>query len=381
MKILLVCEFFPQDDRLNFTGGVEAYNYYLAKSLALKNEVTVICRRTNNQKNQVSKSQLKVLPAGNIASRIDTSITTFPSRLSFCLGAIKIGLSQDFDVVQGNNFVTYPVAFLIGLIKKKPKIAWYPDVFVGRWFKLTSFFSGLIGEIAERIYLSLPWDHYISLSKSTKTKLLRAQIDSTKITTIYAGIDTYFLKKAVGHKYEEFTICCICRLVNYKRVDLLIKALSILARKQYDLKLNIVGDGPEKLTLQNLAKKLKIEKRIKWESNLDRNELGSRLKSADLFCLASEQEGFGMVVMEAAAAGVPYVISDIAVFREITKGGKGGYLFKKGDEKELANKIEKIIINPLLKQKLATEAFKISKQYSWDKIAQEFEKVYVQTTK
>src|SRR5688572_24300802 len=148
MKLLFVTEFFPADNKLIFTGGVEAYNYFLIEELAKRHQITVICRRFDAKKDVKRKYQ--VIRVGPTPSKIDTGVSTIPQRLLFSINTTLIALKQDFDLVQGNNFVTYLPAFFAGILKRKPTVAWYPDVFIGKWLKLTGFLSGILGEFTEK---------------------------------------------------------------------------------------------------------------------------------------------------------------------------------------------------------------------------------------
>src|SRR5260221_8401212 len=127
MKLLFITEFFPVNDLLQFSGGVEAHNFYLFKELAKKHQVTVLCRWGEGQFVQNKDWGMKIIRIGNKHKRVDTNFTTIPERLAFFIESFIKGLSLEFDLVQGNNFVSYPSAFLLGLVKRKPTIAWYPD--------------------------------------------------------------------------------------------------------------------------------------------------------------------------------------------------------------------------------------------------------------
>lgn len=380
MKILFVAEFFPKHKGLLFTGGVEAYNYFLVKELSKRHEVIVICRNGIEHSNQEITKDFRVIRIGSADRRIDTGLTTLGSRMIFLLEGLRLGLNVDFDIVQGNNFVTYPLAFLLGFFKRKPSVAWYPDVFIGRWIKLVGFFSGIVGEITERISLILPWTHIVALSKTTKDKLKRVGINDKNISLIYAGVDLDFFKKIRVKKNNIFTICCISRLVGYKRVDLLIRAVAILQHKGYKFKVYIIGDGPEKNNLMHLTEKLSLESSIIFESNIPRVKLGERIKSSHLFCHPSVVEGFGLVLLEAAACGIPIVASDIMILKEITRERKGVVFFRSDNTIDLASKIELMIKNVKLRRNLSKQVLNLATEYSWSKVAQNFENVYSKLT-
>ncbi len=378
--LLFVTEFFPSSSDLKFTGGVEAYVYYLVEELSKRHQVTVICRKSSSKQKELN-SKYQVFRIGPVTSRVDTEFLTVPERMIFSINAIFIGLKQDFDLVQGNNFVTYVPAFLIGFIKRKPTLAWYPDVFLGEWIKLTGIFSGIFGEVVERISLRLPWAKFVALSLSTKNKLVGNGVMSERVETIYGGVDLSLFKTIKVKREKIFTICCISRLVNYKNVDVLIKAAKKLKDKNLDFKVIIIGYGPEKNKLISLIEEKGLSKIVSIRSKISRVELITYLKSSHVFCLPSSVEGFGLVILEAVAAGLPYVVSDIPVLREVTRNGQGGLFFKEKDPSDLAEKISRLIGDKILVKKLEKDGQKLLKWYSWDKIAKQFEEEYLKLKK
>lgn len=381
MKILFVAEFFPSNNELKFTGGVEAYNYFLVKELAKNNRVVVICRNIAGETTSNFLGKAKIIRIGNFTKKIDTSFSTIPERILFNFKGLWYGLKEDFDLVQGNNFVTYPLAFMLGLLKGKPKVAWYADVFLGKWTKIAGLLSGTFGEMVERATLHLPWNFYIALSVSTKEKLLAQNIDPKKIDVIYGGVDQNLFNIKKIRKAKIFTVCVISRLMTYKRIDLLIKAAEILMKKKLKFQIKIIGKGPEKEKLAKMATGLGVDKRIKWMSDLTIDQLIKQLKSSHILCHPSEEEGFGLVVIEAASCGLPYVISDIPVLKEISKNGLGGKLFKHSDQTDLASKLEEMILKRSEYNQLKKDTLKLASLYNWPIIAQQFEKVYAKILK
>ncbi len=347
MRILFVTEFFPKDKNLQFTGGVEVRTYYLIKELRQHHQVDIISRSP------------KVIAA--------TTSSLF-ARFLFIFQAIIKGIFISADIVEGSNFVTYLPAFLIAKLKGIPAIAWYPDVFIGTWQQ--KFGSvGVIGEIAERFSIKLPWDKIIALSKQTKTKLIQAGVDPRKIIVVYAGINQIEFSLIKIPKYHKPTICCISRLVSYKRVNDLIYALKLIRSHLSQTQLIIIGTGPEEKKLKQLAQKINLAPSIIWMNHLSRVDLIKELKKSHLFCLPSITEGFGLVTLEALAASVPYVNANIAINREITHGGKGGLLFIPQSPQDLAKKIISLLSNKKLYQQKISEAKQLCQNYSWQKSA------------
>ena len=161
------------------------------------------------------------------------------------------------------------------------------------------------------------------------------------------------------------TIICVARLVKTKRIDQLIKAVLGL---QPMPKLIIVGHGPQEKPLKNLA-----QGNVKFLQNLPRKDLIQILRRSDLFCLPSVVEGFGIATIEAMACGLPAVLADIPVNREVTRNGQGAVFFEPENIADLTDKIKSI--KAVYKQKQA-EAFKLARTYSWERIYKETKAVY-----
>ncbi len=149
-------------------------------------------------------------------------------------------------------------------------------------------------------------------------------------------IEDYYRTK----KFKETTICCIARLSPNKRVGDLIQAVAVVKKQIPDVNCIVIGDGDEREKLQSMIENLQLSDSVKLLGRIDKNEdVWKKLKSSHIFCLPSALEGFGIVILEAMACGIPYVCSDIPPLKEVTNNGQGGLLFKVGDSKDLAEKM------------------------------------------
>lgn len=381
MKILLVTEFFPSGKDLKFSGGVEARTFFLAKYLAKRHKVLVICSREKNTKYYEKFAGINIYRVGPFV-KYDAGANFFSikTKIGFIFSAIKAGAELKPDIVDGGNFIANFIAKQIAKKNKIPVVFWYPDVFIRNWIRTSGLFAGLAGSILEKINLLRSADYFIAISNSTKNKLLKLNVPSQKISVIPCGVELAEFKFSIP-KSKTTTLICISRLVSYKRINDLIWAFALIHKKNKKLKLKIIGRGPEKKKLQNICKMLKISRNVSFKSNLSRKELIKNIKSSYLFCLPSKVEGFGVSVIEAAAAGVPYVISNIDVFKEITKNGQGGLFFKVGNINNFASKIKNLISDKNLYRKKVVESSQLVKNYKWTDIAQKTESIYLSQIK
>ena len=115
---------------------------------------------------------------------------------------------------------------------------------------------------------------------------------------------------------ERFTVLCVCRFYARKRVDLLLRAAAMLRGRIPELEIRIVGGGMEEARLRSLWRELHLESAVKWIGDVTQRQLAAEYQRADVFCLPSIQEGFGIVFLEAMAAGQ-------ADYRSPFRGGSG----------------------------------------------------------
>ena len=363
MKIVLLTEFFPRDGKY-FTGGVEVRVTRLYEYLKKAgHEVTVVCRSGNYEFNSFS--------------------TAVKRLLFFCNLFVKIVFSglPKADVVEGTNFTTYILAFLYAKKIKAKVVAWYPDVFLGKAVERLGLINGVLTEIAERISLKLPWDRIIALSHETKNKLISAGVDRGKINVIYGGVNIHNSPNIP--KFPNPTIICISRLVRYKRIQDLILAVYLLKDRIPDIRLILVGEGPERKELKVQISNLKIEHNINLFSKVSEEGKMDLLAKSHVHILPSAVEGFGLVTIEALAVGTPVVNADIPINREILNGQKvdrstgcqvkGGLLFRLGNYVDLAEKIEILLTDNKLYDRKVKEGFELVKRYDWDKVNKEYE--------
>jgi glycosyltransferase involved in cell wall biosynthesis len=120
---------------------------------------------------------------------------------------------------------------------------------------------------------------------------------------------------------QGFTVLFAGRLYRRKRVDTLLRAAAMLRGRIPGLAVRIVGDGPHAAPFGRLARELEAGDTVHWLGDVPRSQLAAEYNRADVFCLPSVQEGFGIVLLEAMAAGKPIVASRAAAIPEVAPHG------------------------------------------------------------
>jgi glycosyltransferase involved in cell wall biosynthesis len=164
-------------------------------------------------------------------------------------------------------------------------------------------------------------------------------------------------------------LLCVGRLVEHKGHRILLKAVSLLP-DNIQWKLVIAGDGPMRAELKRDIAHMNVANRIEIKLELSDKEIQDEYSRASIFVLPSTSrggvEGFGIVLLEAMAQGVPIVASSTGGIPEVLDNGRCGLLVPPNDAPALANAIAKLSSNPDAARTLATAGReRLLKQYVW----------------
>jgi glycosyltransferase involved in cell wall biosynthesis len=174
-------------------------------------------------------------------------------------------------------------------------------------------------------------------------------IDTKKI--VIPGFD---LKKAQFSEYEGIVLF-VGRLAEEKNLGCLIRASRIVLKKFPKTLFLIVGDGPERMRLEELSRDLMIKENIIFDGLIEHKKLPNYYQMCDLFVLPSKHEGRGLVLIEAMAASKPVVTTDVGVAGELIINGETGFVVPVNDCDELAKKIITLLGNPELRKRMGSQ--------------------------
>lgn len=174
-------------------------------------------------------------------------------------------------------------------------------------------------------------------------------------------------KKDLKIKKDDFVLLYLGRLGKEKNIEFLINCQKDIVKKHPNIRLIIIGGGPEQKDFEDLAKKNKLEDNILFTGMIPWEEVPNYYQYADLFVTASQTETQGLTVIEAMAAGIPPICMDDDSFRLAVVDGINGRLFK--DKKEYKNIIEELYndrdkIKRMSKQARANAELHSSKHYA-----------------
>ena len=201
------------------------------------------------------------------------------------------------------------------------------------------------------------------------------QVKKEKIVIIPNGVaDEFFYKRGTKVTSGTLKILFVGRLAIQKRVDRLIEAVALVKSK---VEVTIVGDGEDREKLKNQVKSLNL-KNVTFVGRKSGKELLDYYFNSDLFLITSDKEGMPLVVLEAMAAGLPIIASDVTGLRELVSGT--GILVKPVAE-TFAHAIDKLSANKQELLKLSQKSSKKAHEYSWSKVSERIVKIYEEVQK
>jgi phosphatidylinositol alpha-mannosyltransferase len=160
-----------------------------------------------------------------------------------------------------------------------------------------------------------------------------------------------------------------------KGMDVLLASVEMMISRRPELRLVIAGRGESEPFLESLPPRVRAH--VELLGQISEDDKARLLRSVDVYCAPNTgQESFGIILLEAMAAGAPIVASDIEAFRRVLDTGRAGRLFAVGDPVALCIALEELLDNPDLRGKLAAAGSKTVAAYDWSVVATEVMRVY-----
>ncbi len=392
MKIGYFVKRFPYEKSVNnisedyvrwcHSDGGANVAYHLATNIAKRKDYEVnVFTTSSNSKDSIEKHE---------------NITVYRHGTNFTIGGSYISLKPFFkpqkckiDILHahGVSILSDIPALLYARREKIPLIFTYhgdPDTAPGDFIHKIAI-SVYAGYFLDKVLshantIICPSEHYIEESRFLGKY-------RNKIVVIPNGInleefDIPYSKEECREKLNlplnKNLLLFVGVLTRRKGPDVLVRAIPKIIKEVPDTKLIIVGRGKMRTELEELSKRLNVDNYIKFTGFVEDSLKPLYYRAADMFSLPSVMttEVFPIVLLEASASGLPMVVSDLDTLKCIIEDRSNGIVTRRGDENSLADAIIYFLENEDTREKMGMNAKKKVEDYSWDKIAEETEKVY-----
>ena len=365
MNILLLSQFFSTTK-----GGGEYVFNLIAKSLSEQGHLVWVI--TNKVKNEVYPVQKNInftfvpplleykggLPLG------------FYENITYVINSINKGLkiikNEKIDIIHSNNFSPALAGSILSALCGKPHITTVHDVFslCGKnywklWGKQTnsSRINVMLAPFFEKMIVKSKCAAIHTVSEATKEDLL--QIGTKK--PIYVIPNSIEVSNTLNLEIIPFQFIYIGRLVFYKNLEVVIKAINLVKKIYPEILLLIVGDGPHRKNLQKLVMDLNLEENIKFLGFVANEEKLKLLATSQALVFPSLCEGFGLVILESFAQKKPVLVSNVRPLSDIVSDENTGFVINPHDERKWAESIINIIQRPDKTKSMGEEGNEILK--------------------
>lgn len=215
-------------------------------------------------------------------------------------------------------------------------------------------------------------DHVIVFSDEQKAFINQTYgVPKGKITSIPNGVgEEYFVTRPRGYHNQTYNLLTVGRLSPQKRMHILVEAMAHLRTKAV---LRIVGDGEDRFSLEALVKKLELTN-VRFEGQRSAVEVIPYLRQADLYVSSSENEGMPLAVLEAMAAGLPIVATNVPGLAELVSGI--GVLVDDATGRNFARTLDGVLENPEKLHDLSKRSLAAARTYSWRRGTDRVETLY-----
>ena len=201
-------------------------------------------------------------------------------------------------------------------------------------------------------------DAVITVANALRDEVIALGGDPDRVTTLRNGVDLQLFRPTERQANQEFTLLTVGHLVPQKAQELSIGALPLLP----DTRLVIAGEGPNRSMLENLARSLKVEHRVRFLGAVSQDELRAQYNAADALVLSSSREGWANVLLESMACGTPVVASRVHGTPEVVAAPEAGVLMAERTPQGVADGVNRLRAN--YPDRAATRRY--AERFSWD---------------
>jgi L-malate glycosyltransferase len=269
-----------------------------------------------------------------------------------------------------------------------------PDIIHGNWIVPTGLIASIIGRITSRPIVNTARGMDVRVSKNRAVKMLfdLAVKLSNKVTVvspamksvkgiedaevISSGVDPIFFD--IASDPSSKTVLYTRSLEQVYDAATLLKSIPIILRTIPDIKIIIAGTGSQEKDLKSLAHELRISDQVTFLGHVAHNTIVDLTSGASVFVSTATADGTSIALLEAMAAGLTPVATDITANRELIIHEKDGYLFRPGDEEDLAHNIIRALSHEIAPQMLKEKREFLEDKICWSTVANRFINSYSQ---
>lgn len=354
------------------TRGGGAENFSSALALALRERFEVEVCATRAQEEELSELRGAGIQVNSLARGGERTISSIldPRPWVWLVRRLR---AQNIEILNAHTFGSNVWGTILGRIAGVPVIVATEHT----W----SFEGAPIRKFLDRELIGRFASAFVAISAQDAERMITVEgVPAQKIRLIENGLPEGFraapgdgeaVRREFGIPAEAFVVGVVAVLRAQKALDVLIRAFSKARLPQSDARLMIVGDGPERATLEEVARQSGVSDSVIFAGR--RPDVQGCYDAFDVMALSSRYEGTPLAVLEAMACECPVISSRVGGLPEILANGEAGVLVAPGDDEELAEAIGRLASDPALRIRISKAARKrLERNYSFERVTQQW---------
>lgn len=388
-NILVLTSSFPKSKKDHGSQFV----YELSQRLSVYHNITILCPHTKNTEKKEFFNKIKVIRfqyAPEILENIaynDGIIDNLKKNrwlylllpfffISQTLIVYKLIKDNKVDIIHVHWIIPQGIPILLNwrFIKKKSvKI-----ITTSHGSDLYAF-NNLFGTYLKKQILNI--SSALTVVSGSMKKFVEKNYKLKKpVTVIPMGTNFNTLFKPSSKEKDKNKLLFVGRLIEIKGVDYLIESLKYITNEFPDIQLTIIGNGSEKSKLSRIVEKNELEKHIHFVAHLDQKQLLKYYQTSTIAVFpfikdnkSQQEEGFGLVVVEAMGCGCPVIVGNVSSMKDIVVNNKNGIITDVKEPEELARTIITLLKSPELQKKFSLNSRRhVIKHFSWEQTSNNF---------
>ena len=361
MRIGMISRTIPPYDR----GGIQTHVYNLAKCLAKQGiEVHLFIMGKKQKMDNIIIHPVRAFGFPRLTAGL---------YMTFALNAARHARRHKLDLVHGHAYYSFGYA----LTKKLPFVLTIHGTQLS-YLRATletnptpnHVMTDSIAMMMER-YCIKKADRLIVTCKKNKQEIMdELRLDEERVRIVYQGVD---VERFSPSKCEGKRVLFVGRVHERKGIDRVLKAWVKVHKEDEDAKLLVAGRGEFEAQYKKMAYDLGLKDSVEFLGHVAEEELPSLYTSSSLFVMPSYYEAFGLVTLEAMAAGLPVLATDTGIAPEAIEKGKNGYLI---DDENMADRILEVLASDKMKAMGRRSRQIVEERFTWDQTAQGTIEVY-----
>ena len=360
------------------TGGAERRFHELAQRLRKRHDVHLVGWQWWDGPSTLERDGVTLHGIGRAPALYgDDGKRTVREAVSFSARLLPFLLRHRFDVIDCSAtpyLPLYPAAAARRIRSGRLVVTWH-EFWGTHWDEYLPH-RPLVARLARALEAGgrRVGDQVVAVSDFTARAM--DMVDDPRMAVAGNGVDVEAIAGAEPMP-DGAELVFVGRLIDEKRVDLLLEALALLADRGIRTRCAIVGDGPQRAALEAHAARLGIAERVRFQGRVPESDVARHLQAARILVMPSLREGYGLAVAEGQAAGaVPVVVSSpFSAATDLVDDGVDG-LVVEPTAAALADGIGALLAGPAHLERMAAAARETGAGRSWDAVADRMERMY-----